>query len=453
MGRARRRRRARARRRLPLPDHAPAPGPQRRLPAVRAPRHDAAAPARAVDRPDSSSGPAARAAARAGAAARRRSASTRPGQGSGCPALQARRPGARAWSSSACLATAPPRRAGTGAQSGRGLAGQLPRRPRVARPGGQHRARPALDDRGLPAAGYGRRLPGRGGITVRYLGVQPPLARRGGSGRRPSPSTRAASAGAGASAGRLLARRRSGLTHRGGALRLRARARVRRLPARGPHAGHRRTTVPFAVQGRAPRGARRPADDDLAGPQPVDDDGDGAPTCSTAASGARLGPRLRRRRAARRLRQREAPLLAWLARTGRRFDVTTDVALAQGRGPPLRATAGVLLPATRAGCPRRLQQRLRRFVRRGGPVVDARDRLAAPPGARHAARRLDDPTPPRRPTCSASRCPARARAGRPLTTSDDQIGSSRARTGRSTACGAFEPVAGCAAPRRLAATR
>src|SRR6478735_7187211 len=35
---------------------------------------------------------------------------------------------------------------------------------------------PPLDRRGLPAITYGAPLPGRGGITVRYLGVQPPAA-------------------------------------------------------------------------------------------------------------------------------------------------------------------------------------------------------------------------------------------------------------------------------------
>ena len=33
---------------------------------------------------------------------------------------------------------------------------------------------PPLNRRGLPVAGYGARLPGHGGITVRYLGVRPP---------------------------------------------------------------------------------------------------------------------------------------------------------------------------------------------------------------------------------------------------------------------------------------
>ena len=38
---------------------------------------------------------------------------------------------------------------------------------------------PPLDRRGLPAITYGSPLPGRGGITVRYLGVQPPAASAG----------------------------------------------------------------------------------------------------------------------------------------------------------------------------------------------------------------------------------------------------------------------------------
>ena len=68
----------------------------------------------------------------------------------------------------------------------------------------------------------------------------------------------------------------------------------------------------------------------------LDDDGDGLPNLLDRGVGAKLVPRLRRRRPARRTSPtREAPLLAWLDRSGHRYDITTDVALAAGRGPRL----------------------------------------------------------------------------------------------------------------------
>ena len=147
-----------------------------------------------------------------------------------------------------------------------------------------------------------------------------------------------------------------------------ARRRRRARPGRGPGR-------------RPPAGARGAAGDDVAGAQP---------------------PRRRRRRRARPARPRPArsslhrvlaggalpagvagttaPLLAWLDRTGRRYDLTTDVALARG-------------PRPAPGRARRRAAGGRRALAAGGPA--ARAAAASSPRAGRS--------PPPAPTTSAAR--------------------------------------------------
>src|SRR3954449_8567085 len=156
----------------------------------------------------------------------------------------------------------------------------------------------------------------------------------------------------------------------------------------------RRVTVPFAVQGAE----RRPVLVVLPamtwqGRNAVDDDGDGLPNLLDRGLPVRIGRVLAGDGLPDGFAQRDAPLLAWLARTGRRFDVTTDVALAAGTGPRLAGHKGVLLPSDTRWLPAALQRRLRSFVRGGGTVaslgVDSLRRQV-----RLTARgRLIDPTP------------------------------------------------------------
>ena len=172
VGRAHRRRRARARRALPLPHHPAARGAQRRARDLGAPRHDAAAPARHLDRPEP------RVRARAHAQRRRRRRAPRRARAaspsSGC---SRRARGRRAW----CSKTT---RCATARRCGR-WDGKTPSG-RPVSPGtylvsietrdqaGNRGLSPPLNRRGLPATSYGAKLPGHGGITVRYLGVRPP---------------------------------------------------------------------------------------------------------------------------------------------------------------------------------------------------------------------------------------------------------------------------------------
>jgi flagellar hook assembly protein FlgD len=229
---------------------------------------------------------------------------------------------------------------------------------------------PPLTRRGLPATSYGAKLPGHGGITVRYLGVRPPNV----------------ATPVGEEVGFFVDARRKPWTwslRRVGSRsatpsRRKTSARVR-LHAPGRESGvyllqvrtaTRTTTVPFAVQS-AKRHAVLVVLPVMTwqGRNSLDDDGDGLPNVLDRGVGAKLfrvyaGEGLPADFAA-----RDAPLLAWLDRRGHRYDITTDVALAAGRGPKLENHKGVILPSDTRWLPRALQQRLRRYVREGGRVA------------------------------------------------------------------------------------
>jgi FlgD Ig-like domain len=63
------------------------------------------------------------------------------------------------------------------------------------------------------------------------------------------------------------------------------------------------------------------------------------------------------------------PLLAFLERARLAYDLTTDVALAAGRGPALGNAPGVAFAGSARWLPRRLERRLRRYVEGGGRVA------------------------------------------------------------------------------------
>ena len=257
-----------------------------------------------------------------------------------------------------------------------------------------------LDRAGLPILTRGR-LRGRGGITVRYVGAQPPVlpakardplrifvdARQ----ERYSWSVRRI-------AGATVARSHNPKTN----------TRVN-LQAPGGKSGvyvfeartaTHRTDVVFGVQ------ARRPVAGTAAKPRgvlvvlpvitwqgrnPLDEDGDGAP--NTLDLGVPVRPF--RIMAGDGLPQgfgdREGHVLRWLDRNGKRYDITTDAALLARRGPQLAGHHGVLIPGDARWLPTRVRQDLRAFARGGGTVVsvgidslrrsvrlDARGRLADP---------------------------------------------------------------------------
>ena len=225
-----------------------------------------------------------------------------------------------------------------------------------------------LTARGLPALTYGRPLPGRGGITVRRVAVQPPLL-AGRPGRRIPLGTDAR----GKPYTWTVRRTGAAVSRRGS-----ARRAIVRLKAPGTSSGvylytarrgARTATVPFAVDDR--RRHRVLVVLPMVtwqGRNPVDDDGDGRPNQLSTGLPVRL-PRVFGTPTVPGFPERTQPLLAWLDRARHRYDITTDVALATGVGPQLRGHSGVLVAGDAVWLTERLQRRLRAFVTAGGTLA------------------------------------------------------------------------------------
>jgi hypothetical protein len=245
-----------------------------------------------------------------------------------------------------------------------------------------------------PRAQRGAQLPGRGGVTVRYVAVQPPLA--------PVP--------AGALTG-------FGVDTRGERYRWTLRRPGERRPLRrgtktkarlAVHAPRGRSgvylldvrtqrhhaVVPFPVQAREREHVLvvLPAMSWL-GRDPLDDDGDGL------ADTLERGVAVRRARVFARtglpdgFAEKVAPALIYLDRHRLRYDVTTDLALATGHGPQLKGHRGVLLAGDERWLAPNVGLSLRRFVSRGGRLVSlGTDSLRRQ--VRVTPRRLIEPTAP-----------------------------------------------------------
>jgi hypothetical protein len=127
------------------------------------------------------------------------------------------------------------------------------------------------------------------------------------------------------------------------------------------------------------------------GTNQVDDDGDGRPNTLGAGLPVRIARPYAKTGLPVQLPQQEALLLAQLDRTHRRYDITTDVALARGEGPRLAGHRGVILAGDTRWLDVGVARALRRFVRDGGRLLsvgteslrrnvtlDERDRAVAP---------------------------------------------------------------------------
>jgi flagellar hook assembly protein FlgD len=221
-----------------------------------------------------------------------------------------------------------------------------------------------------PALRPGEVVPGRAGITVRYLGVQPPLVAIdentplvfGVDARRVGYAWSVTRVGAG--------RPRKQATSARPLLRMRPPGGISGVYVLDVHTASRHTAVPFAVAGPGSQSVLvvLPAITWL-GEDPLDDDGDGVPnTLSTghpvrtdrifAGAGLPAG-----------FPDRIAPVLAYLDGQHLRYDVTTDLALAAGQGPVLHGHTGVLLVGDERWLPGPVMVRLRAFVRGGGKLA------------------------------------------------------------------------------------
>src|SRR5262249_54295189 len=103
------------------------------------------------------------------------------------------------------------------------------------------------------------------------------------------------------------------------------------------------------------------------GLNPVDDDGDGLPDTLQNGDSIALDRPLANGFPAGAVD--EAGLLAYLDRTHRAYDLTTDVGLVSNFGPTLQGHTGVILAGSLRWIPGSLQSTLRAYVANGGHVV------------------------------------------------------------------------------------
>jgi hypothetical protein len=209
---------------------------------------------------------------------------------------------------------------------------------------------------------------GRAGITVRYLGVQPPSA--------PAIQHTATAFGVDArqqpyrwSIARVGASRpRAGATATKPILDVQAPGGVSGVYMLGVASGTHSAAVPFAVQDTIHQRVLvvLPTITWL-GTDPVDEDGDGEPNTLTAD----LPVRRERIFAAAPpgFADEVAPVLTFLDRSHLRYDVTTDLALASSPQSLLAGHSGVLLPGDERWLTATLAQALRGYVSGGGTLA------------------------------------------------------------------------------------
>ncbi len=298
--------------------------------------------------------------------------------------------------------------------------------------------------RGVPVLAFGRRLPGRGGITVRDLAVRPPSA--------PTVAGERAEifVDARGKPWRWSLRRVGGRRQESGSRTSATGARLRlRTPGRTGvylltvNTSTHRQRVPLVVQRSAPVGRVLVVLPWITwqGRNAVDDDGDGRANTLDAGVGVRADRVLAGDGLPAGFADHEAPLLAFLDRTQRDYDVTTDLALARGTGPKLDEFNGVLLPGDARWLTAGLGRALRRFAQRGGTVASLgtdslrRQVTLTPRG------RLVSPTVATPADLFGARLRPVASPGGTLDLLDDRIGLFKGAAGRFPGVGAYEATA------------
>jgi len=214
-------------------------------------------------------------------------------------------------------------------------------------------------------------VPGRPGVLVREIAVQPPFSPvRAGARVALFVDSRGRSY-------RWNLRRvggprrvRRGSSAPGRPLRLRVPGGVTGAYLLEVRSGAVSTRVPILVQ--SPERARilvvLPAIAWL-GEDPVDDDGDGLPNDLTGGGDGRVRVPRPLTGLPARFALESAPLLVFLDRARVRYDLTTDLALADSDDPSATDRQGVLLPEPLRYVTRALAGRLRRYIERGGRLA------------------------------------------------------------------------------------
>ena len=299
---------------------------------------------------------------------------------------------------------------------------------------------------GLPTdPPYGERLPGRGGIRVRYLSAQAPAAPVAAG----EPMRVAVASPGGAFTWSV---RRAGSPEERIGPERRTRSQIVRLRAPGGQSGlyvfearrgDRVVRAPFLVQGKRSRSVLVVMPDTTwQGRNRLDDGGDGWPDTLEGGRPVEIARPYGDGELPGDLRELGAPLLIHLDREGRRYDLTSDIALGRGEGPRLTGHSGVILAGEVRWLSDEVQRGLRRFAQRGGTVM-----VTGPDSLRRSVRltpnRLLEPRPPADRTVFGLRLGPLERApGTPVTliALDDEIELFAGTEGRFTGIETFEPV-------------
>jgi hypothetical protein len=251
----------------------------------------------------------------------------------------------------------------------------------------------------------GQKLPGRGGITVRYLGAQTPVTAVKARDTVPIQvdARHARYSWTVRRLGSSAVRAHSNNPKTTPNVRFQAPGGKSGLYVFTAHTASRSTRVVFPVQARAsvagttakPRGVLVVLPYvTWQGRNPVDDDGDGAPNTLDLGGPARALRIMAGDGLPQGFADQEGELFRWLDGQGKRYDITTDLALQLGRGPALAGHHGVLIPGDARWLPAKLRVALRAFVKAGGTVVSTgTDSLRRSVGFDPAKGRLVDPSP------------------------------------------------------------
>lgn len=222
-----------------------------------------------------------------------------------------------------------------------------------------------------PDPAYGEEPGRKGGISIRYLNAQAPTV--------PVEAASRAEFGVISGGERYTWQiRRVGQPRRSNGSGTRPLVRVR---APGGKSGlylfelrtaTRRAVVPFPVQSTSENKVLvvLPATT-WQGRNRVDDNGDGWPDTLTGGLPVRTARIYGGSGLPAGVEEKVAPLLIELDRQGRRYDITTDLALARQAGPQLGDHTGVILAGDTQWMDAGLQRRLRRWVSRGGRLYNA----------------------------------------------------------------------------------
>ncbi|MCU1676682.1 MAG: hypothetical protein JWM93_1440, partial [Frankiales bacterium] len=307
---------------------------------------------------------------------------------------------------------------------------------------------------GLPLAPYGTPFPGRGGITVRKLGVLPPNV----------PTV-------GGALGQIAIDSRTkqydwSLRRVGGPKRP-ARRGVRDKPFLNLHAPRGISRLFLlsvrvdGVQQRVPYPVQADTDKIVAGGDvahphgvlvvmpaitwqgrnPVDDDGDGLPNVLDRGLPVRLERVFSGNGLPVGFAENEAPLMTYLDRKRHRYDLTTDVALTTSSGPDLRRYDGVLIAGDARWLPTGVGRQLRTFARAGGTVVSMGTDSLRREVRLTKRRRLIDPTPPGPTDLFGARLGAPVRGNTaPIENILDKIDLFKGGTGSFRGYSAYEPT-------------